>query len=60
MLSACTNEGSDTDPQKHACALEGRVAMLTAPETHFQHGFQRNPDLPKSVDNGAIYASVNT
>jgi len=24
-------EGSDTDPQKHACALEGRVAMLTAP-----------------------------
>ena len=51
MLSACTSKGSDTDPQKHACALEGRVAMLTAVKTHFQHGFPRNPEGSTSVDN---------
>ncbi len=60
MLSVCTSKGSDTDPQKHACALEGRVAMLTAPKTHFQHGFQRNPEVFTSVDKLPFQANVNT
>jgi hypothetical protein len=60
MLSACTPKGSDTDPQKHACALEGRVAMLTGVNTHFQHGFQRNPEVSTSVENSPDQASVST
>ncbi len=60
MLSACTSRGSDTDPQQHACALEGRIAMLTAVKTHFQHGFPRNPEASTSVDNRPFQASVST
>ena len=54
MLSACTPKGSDTDPQKHSSALEGRVAMLTAVKTHLQHGFQRNPEVSRSVEKALI------
>ena len=54
MLSACTPKGSDTDPQKHSSALEGRVAMLTAVKTHLQHGFQRNPEVSTSVEKALI------
>ena len=51
MLSAYTPKGSDTDPHTNASALVGRIAMLTAVKTHFQHGFQRNPFKSASVDN---------